>query len=471
MELHGTPMHNLLLILGVFWSSISFAYHPDPLACVYGGSAVTSCTGSGGSLVRSSGPAITDGWTLTDSGDIVNASDATKELDFSLSGMTTGKILTLSSSQSTSETLNIPNITSTDTLATLGLSQTFSGTNTFSGSGTAVIVNNFETIGSSSTEGVLNIGDGTSNADRRLRFEDLQASPSTLNYQIAVNHLVAGSLEWDYSTTNGGSTYATGISMNGSGVFNIPGLGASLPVFTDSSKNLITPSIATARTNLGIQNYSTFITSGVSWSIPASSTGFSTSTACTITLIGPGGGSAGVAATANLKSAGSGGGAVCQILGMTGFTPGGSETVAIGAGGANGAAGANNGSSGGNTTITIGATTYTAGGGAGSTTGASQTGGAGGTTTNCTGAGLISFPGQPGAGTGAANANLLTSPGGNSGLGWGQGGTGNQNASAAAGVAGTGYGAGASGAVAGGTGTAEAGASGLPGAILIQCAG
>lgn len=66
---------------------------------------------------------------LLDSSNIVGASDQTKKLNISLGGMTTGKILTLSPSQTTTQTLNIPNISGSDTLATLGLSQTFSGNN------------------------------------------------------------------------------------------------------------------------------------------------------------------------------------------------------------------------------------------------------------------------------------------------------------------------------------------------------
>lgn len=62
--------------------------------------------------------------TLTDATTFVNASDATKILALSLSGMTTGTTLTLSSLQSTAQTLTIPNITAGDTLVTLAQTQT-----------------------------------------------------------------------------------------------------------------------------------------------------------------------------------------------------------------------------------------------------------------------------------------------------------------------------------------------------------
>jgi fibronectin-binding autotransporter adhesin len=63
---------------------------------------------------------------------IENTGDHSKTLTFSLGGMTTGKILTLSSSQTTTQTLAIPNITAADTIVTRGLSQTLSGVVTFS---------------------------------------------------------------------------------------------------------------------------------------------------------------------------------------------------------------------------------------------------------------------------------------------------------------------------------------------------
>jgi hypothetical protein len=60
-----------------------------------------------------------------------DVTDATKQWSFTLSGMTTAKTLTIASAQTTSQTLNIPNITATDTLATLGLANSFTAANTF----------------------------------------------------------------------------------------------------------------------------------------------------------------------------------------------------------------------------------------------------------------------------------------------------------------------------------------------------
>src|SRR5271154_5739424 len=73
------------------------------------------------------GKTLLDGSTA-----IANTGDNTKQLVFSLGGNTTAKTLTLSAAQSTSQTLHIPNIVASDTIATLGLAETFSGAITFS---------------------------------------------------------------------------------------------------------------------------------------------------------------------------------------------------------------------------------------------------------------------------------------------------------------------------------------------------
>lgn len=93
-----------------------------------GGSIATSTgsqTGTGSTFVMSVAPSITGAWKLTDAGTIVNATTATKVLAFDLSGASASTTLTLADTQSTTQTLTIPNITSADTLAVLSLAQTF----------------------------------------------------------------------------------------------------------------------------------------------------------------------------------------------------------------------------------------------------------------------------------------------------------------------------------------------------------
>lgn len=72
--------------------------------------------------------------SLYDSNNLfVNSVDNTKQLKYLLSGQTTGTTLTIQSNQTTSQALNIPNITGTDTISTLGLTQTITGTKSFTG--------------------------------------------------------------------------------------------------------------------------------------------------------------------------------------------------------------------------------------------------------------------------------------------------------------------------------------------------
>lgn len=63
---------------------------------------------------------------------LADITDTTKQFKWLLSGMTAGKVLTLRSNQTTSQGLNIPNIPATDTLATLGIANTFSNNQTIS---------------------------------------------------------------------------------------------------------------------------------------------------------------------------------------------------------------------------------------------------------------------------------------------------------------------------------------------------
>ena len=62
---------------------------------------------------------------------IEDSTDNTKVIALNASGNTTAITLTLASQSSTSQTLKFPNITATDTLASLGLAQTFSAAQTF----------------------------------------------------------------------------------------------------------------------------------------------------------------------------------------------------------------------------------------------------------------------------------------------------------------------------------------------------
>src|SRR6185312_870155 len=71
---------------------------------------------------------------LNASSSLVDNNDNTKKLTWLLSGMTTGKTLTIRSNQTTSQGLNIPDISNTDTVDLLGLSQSITGTKTLTSS-------------------------------------------------------------------------------------------------------------------------------------------------------------------------------------------------------------------------------------------------------------------------------------------------------------------------------------------------
>jgi len=86
-----------------------------------------------GALSLSGGPSISGAGTLTTGMNFVDATDSTKKLAFSLSGMTTAKTLTLSSTQSTNQSLAIPNVGSGDSFATLNATQVFGAGSTWNG--------------------------------------------------------------------------------------------------------------------------------------------------------------------------------------------------------------------------------------------------------------------------------------------------------------------------------------------------
>lgn len=69
---------------------------------------------------------------------VVDATVATKVMTFNLAGQTADTTLTLSSLLTTSQTLQIPNISSTDTFQVLGLAQTVTGVHTYSSSSLAM---------------------------------------------------------------------------------------------------------------------------------------------------------------------------------------------------------------------------------------------------------------------------------------------------------------------------------------------
>jgi len=126
------------------------------LSAVSGASILAALTSSATavtSLTVSSAVTFSGITKVLDQGDFIiqNQADTTKQLEFNLSGQTTGKLVTISSLLTTTQIIQIPNITATDTLATLGLAQAFSAVNTF----------NNTTSATTSLLGAVVIGNGT----------------------------------------------------------------------------------------------------------------------------------------------------------------------------------------------------------------------------------------------------------------------------------------------------------------------
>ena len=86
---------------------------------------------------------------------IINNADNTKSLKFSLGAQTTGTTLTLASNQTTSQTLNWPNISASDTVMTLGTAQTISAVKTFSAAPVISSITNTGTLTLPTTTGTL----------------------------------------------------------------------------------------------------------------------------------------------------------------------------------------------------------------------------------------------------------------------------------------------------------------------------
>jgi len=146
---------------------------------------------------------------------IVDATDATKVIGFSLSGMTTAKTLTLSSAQTTTQTLNFPNITGSDTLATLGLAQNFTGANTHSGLNAMLVSSSGLTVRNPANTFKYTITAAAIAADRTLNLPLITATDTlaSLNLSQVFNGTIGVGTQLNFFSattqqirnTNGGS--------------------------------------------------------------------------------------------------------------------------------------------------------------------------------------------------------------------------------------------------------------------------
>jgi len=245
-------------------------------------------------------------------------------------------------------------------------------------------------------------------------------------------------------------------------------LSASPTLTGTTTATTVSATTLTATAGAGFQNID-FLTSGASWSLPAALQ--VAGAKFKVTVIGAGGGGGGNPATAATAGGGGGAGGVAVAV-LTYVSGQNSVTTSFGTAGA-GTSGAAGGA-GTSTTATYNSLTYIGtGGGGGALGAATSAGGAGGTGTTGTGTENITLTGQSGGAggttTAVAGVTYLNNSGGNTPLGYGMGGKMPFNGAAgSAGISPTNYGAGGSGSVAGSTAAAKAGASGAPGAIIIE---
>lgn len=366
----------------------------------------------------------------------VNVSDASKKIVWSLGGQTTGTTLTLSTAQTTTQTLSVPNVSSGDSIVTNSTTATLSGKTlsapTITGATTAQEI----TTPSSPSSGYDAV---YFKSDHNLYSKssggtETQITPATAANQSA-NTFNAG------PTTGAAAapTYRTIVS-------------ADIPAAAGVVKSITSQIFSTTGSHTYTPN------ANLLYAI--------------VECVGGGGGGGGTPASGGAQGAaasGGGGGAYTQSL-FTAATIGSSQTVTTGAAGSGAAAGQNNGGAGGSSSF--GALVTAGGGSGGAASGLSSSGnygplasgGAGGT-----GSGTFRFsiPGQSGGWSWIANAVYIAGDGGNSGGGLGVGGRGLPEASSSLGLAGAGYGGGAGGSSAGASQPAQAGSAGAQGVVIV----
>ena len=133
---------------------------------------------------------------------IEDSSDATKVLAINVSGNTTGKTLTLTTAQSNSETLAIPNIAGSDTLATLGLAQTFALAQTFTTSPVFSSVNSSAALVTDGSKNLASVGYGSTISDSSIAQRDANGNLRATNMYVPMT----------ITATTGGTTTLTAAS-------------------------------------------------------------------------------------------------------------------------------------------------------------------------------------------------------------------------------------------------------------------
>ncbi len=144
---------------------------------------------------------------------IIDDADSTKTLKFQVGTQATGSTLTMDvGAQTASRTLLVPVLTGSDTLAALGIDNTFTGNlaqtgaKTFSTGTGAVSLNGVTTVNQTTAVTVLTISDNVSGSQGDLR---IKGGLNHYNYQIGANDLVNNALTITPSTATNGTTFST----------------------------------------------------------------------------------------------------------------------------------------------------------------------------------------------------------------------------------------------------------------------
>ena len=140
-SLAGTPTITAAILSGTFTGTYTLAGTPTITAPILSGTVTGTYTLGGTPTIASptiSSPTFTGTWSIMDSVfQVVGSAHSSKVIKVEVDAATASTILTLNNQQTTTQTLNIPNITATDTLVTTGLAQTITGVKTLTNPTTA----------------------------------------------------------------------------------------------------------------------------------------------------------------------------------------------------------------------------------------------------------------------------------------------------------------------------------------------
>jgi hypothetical protein len=184
----------------------------------------------------------------------VDTTDSTKKIGFSSSGANTGTILTLADSQTTSQTLNVPNIVGSDTIVTTNAPQTISGSKSLTSVSSLISSNStLYNIGTVSQSGTTVTGTGTTWTASMVGGVIIFANGTKA---FITTFISATSLTVAQSSTvvsQAYSLYYGGTQMDNSGNMgtlnqNISSLNPSQAVVSDANKNLASLPYATGAT-------------------------------------------------------------------------------------------------------------------------------------------------------------------------------------------------------------------------------